>query len=1273
MKRKLILRSVFVLLLVVCLASPLFCRADAASPSVWSGETASSFAGGSGTEADPYLIKTAEQLAFLAEQVRNGNTFLDQTIRLHGDLWLNDTSDWESWETKAPKNTWLPIGGYIPLAEPITTESAFQEAKKEYGNLYYLKNDSFSYTSSLKSGISQYYVIRQFKGSFDGNGHTIKGLYLSTDEGAQGLFGYTSLNKWATNSIRNLTLSESFLRGGEKTGGIVGICENDIENCTFRGVVSGTRKVGGIVGSLEAESLYGCINEGTVKGISCCGGIVGESDYGDVITKCANKGTVLSEQYDAGGIAGSILNLLLYNCANFGTVNAASYSGGIVPTVSSSSVVSDCYNAGTVHSQSRQTVGGIAAEVESADDTFCPTLIRCFSLTPVLFGENKIVRSVGTAGTGALIRSVYAFYDTSTLASSSTTGKGDSILYHNASDPASFEDFDFESLWTIEPKSGNPYPQLISFVDSAFGEQSAVWDGSIASGFAGGSGTETDPYRIETAEQLAFFAQSVNQGRSYLDCHIRLDADITLNDASKKLWTQSATQWTPIGGREEQPLPYPITNQSEFEEALAKYDTLYYRPSESSLSLTRVFREGVSQYYYQPAFKGSFNGNGHIIKGLYLYGIKSSQGLFASDGTYSSVIKNLGVINAFVGGESAVSGLSHNVSATISSCFFEGSVFGSSFVNGLAVGTVINSYHMGSVTGQQSVSGLGGNHSLFSYHAGSVSSSLNRHPIRYDGSHFVTFISCYYLDKPHLIDPLDSVYPPCFALTHEQMTQKESFNGFDFSSVWCLDTSSDYPYPTLRLFANPENAALWDGSIASGFAGGSGTKPDPYRIETAEQLALLSYNVKNGELYADTYFKLCRDISFNDTKISGWTFTANHWTPIGTGEYVYKSVPTPIRSFSDFQTARRTYSTLYVYDSDNMSYSSVYSYQSQHSAYYYSEQNAFRGHFDGDGHIISGLFSEATSSGLGMGLFGFVENGSIQNLTVTAANLFASSHSSFGGILAGHCVETVIERCSVSGSIGGNLAYAGGLVGYFSNGSLSFSCNHAAVLGNASTVTGGLIGYDVFGKISSCFNTGLVASMQSKSGGLIGSAWYTTLTDCYNRGHVMGSESVGSLIGEVRAMPHAPATLTNCYSSGTVLWNTRSASGSDCVIGSVSAASSSADEVPDPADLCHVNGVYYLDTEAETSADCVALPLTKEQMLSADSFAGFDFTSVWEMGETDGYLYPILKTPTNHLSDQNGDGVIDLLDLLELAIRFYDGDASLTADDLIAMIEWIVG
>ena len=76
----------------------------------------------------------------------------------------------------------------------------------------------------------------------------------------------------------------------------------------------------------------------------------------------------------------------------------------------------------------------------------------------------------------------------------------------------------------VPPKTENP-------------KRSAIWDGSIAAGFAGGSGTEDDPYLISNGPELAYLAQQVNSGNRYENVHFKLTNDIYLNDTTDwELW-----------------------------------------------------------------------------------------------------------------------------------------------------------------------------------------------------------------------------------------------------------------------------------------------------------------------------------------------------------------------------------------------------------------------------------------------------------------------------------------------------------------------------------------------------------------------------------------------------------------------------------------------------------------------------------------------------------------------------------------------------------------
>ena len=204
-----------------------------------------------------------------------------------------------------------------------------------------------------------------YTGIFDGNGHSISGLYVNRDEAADdvhtwfksciGLFGYYS------GVTRNLSVLDSYMRGKDCIGGICGyndggtiqncysaatvcgdsyiggICgrsEGDsiIENCYNTGYVYGaTRSIGGICGDNSA-TLQGCYNVGKVNGEFYVGGIVGESSgSGNTIwiKDCYNRGNVIGDTKDIGGIGGYIGSSLVENCYSQATVSGNTNVGGI--------------------------------------------------------------------------------------------------------------------------------------------------------------------------------------------------------------------------------------------------------------------------------------------------------------------------------------------------------------------------------------------------------------------------------------------------------------------------------------------------------------------------------------------------------------------------------------------------------------------------------------------------------------------------------------------------------------------------------------------------------------------------------------------------------------------------------------------------------------------------------------------------------------------------------------------------------------------------------
>ena len=138
-----------------------------------------------------------------------------------------------------------------------------------------------------------------YKGTFDGGGHTITGLTVTTNDQFVGLFGY--LNRAGT--VKNVVMEGIQITSNHMfgcTGGVVGYSWGTIENCSVSGSVSGTDCVGGVVGSQKAGSIIGCCTSATVKGTHYVGGVAGEK-WG-TMTACYATGNVTSTGSSTGNV-----------------------------------------------------------------------------------------------------------------------------------------------------------------------------------------------------------------------------------------------------------------------------------------------------------------------------------------------------------------------------------------------------------------------------------------------------------------------------------------------------------------------------------------------------------------------------------------------------------------------------------------------------------------------------------------------------------------------------------------------------------------------------------------------------------------------------------------------------------------------------------------------------------------------------------------------------------------------------------------------------------
>ena len=133
-----------------------------------------------------------------------------------------------------------------------------------------------------------------YSGTFDGGGHTIKGLTVTTNDQFVGLFGYLNRAGMVKNVVmEGIQITSNHMFGC--TGGVVGYSWGTIENCSVSGSVSGTIYVGGVVGAQIGGSITGCSSSATVKGTVEVGGVAGDMNSGATLTACYAMGNVTIE------------------------------------------------------------------------------------------------------------------------------------------------------------------------------------------------------------------------------------------------------------------------------------------------------------------------------------------------------------------------------------------------------------------------------------------------------------------------------------------------------------------------------------------------------------------------------------------------------------------------------------------------------------------------------------------------------------------------------------------------------------------------------------------------------------------------------------------------------------------------------------------------------------------------------------------------------------------------------------------------------------------
>ena len=309
---------------------------------------------GNGKVDNPFLISTAAELAWFRDQVNKGN--VKASAKLTADIDLSEFCHAADGTKYTEEVSWIPIG---------------------YSNTY--------------------------QGTFDGDGKTIRNLYINATSGYVAFFSYADAG-----SIKNITFDNAKVKstGNYNTGILAGKACCSIENiktlvnCSCEGI----ENVGGIAGIAKDSKIINCENHAEVKGADSVGGIAGSSEgSGTSISSCANYGDVKGTGNRVGGMVGYFDLGTIQNCANYGNIMGSDVVGNLIGYATKCHL-DNVLGTGnvTATSTSANRVGLLVGHIINSSSTASGILAYNSSVKFTINGTEQTGEAVKAIGQGSL-------------------------------------------------------------------------------------------------------------------------------------------------------------------------------------------------------------------------------------------------------------------------------------------------------------------------------------------------------------------------------------------------------------------------------------------------------------------------------------------------------------------------------------------------------------------------------------------------------------------------------------------------------------------------------------------------------------------------------------------------------------------------------------------------------------------------------------------------------------------------------------------------------
>ncbi|OAN64105.1 hypothetical protein A8B79_14010 [Balneola sp. EhC07] len=414
---------------------------------------------GAGTEADPYQIATLPNLSWLSETDSVWDKYFVQTANIDA----------------SPTITWDDSAGFSPIGS-----------------------------------------WPHFRGSYDGDNHTISGLYINRPSNEVGLF----VNAGTGSIIQNLGVTDIDFTG-EHVAGMARNNRGTISNSYSTGSITASSTAGGFVGQniVEITNSYSTV---TVNSSGSAGGFVRYNFPSGSISGSHYSGEVTGATY-AGGFAAENAGTITTSYA-MGTVQAGTYGGGFVGYSSGS--IDDSYSTADISGTER--VGGFIGRNHDG------TISRGYA-TGVVFGTTTVGGLIGLNEGGTVAE---AYWDSTASGQLLAFGSDDNsqmatgLSTSQSKTKVNYSGFDFSSVWTIHSNFTRPYLQS-NHKDSV--------DGFDLDFFTvNGIGTEADPYQIANLANLSWISDNETEWSKHFQLTDNIDA------SPSQTWNDSLG-FSPIG------------------------------------------------------------------------------------------------------------------------------------------------------------------------------------------------------------------------------------------------------------------------------------------------------------------------------------------------------------------------------------------------------------------------------------------------------------------------------------------------------------------------------------------------------------------------------------------------------------------------------------------------------------------------------------------------------------------------------------------------------